>query len=134
MGRSRRYEFSKEVRRAAVKRAAGRCEAIGEVYDLEPGQRCNGDLARGFEIDHYPAPATDPDSDTLENAVVCCLTCHAYKTRTYDTPMQAKSKRIRDKASGVHRSNARLGNGNNQHTATRALTKGVGLAYFEDAK
>lgn len=34
-----RYEFPKPVKRDALKRSGGLCEATGEVYGLEPGQR-----------------------------------------------------------------------------------------------
>jgi 5-methylcytosine-specific restriction protein A len=98
-----RYEFPKPVKRLAVKRAEGRCEAVGEVYGLAPGQRCYGDLGRGLEIDHYPIPATDAGSNVLDNAVVCCTTCHGFKTRTYDIPMQAKGKRVSDKHLGIRK-------------------------------
>ncbi len=96
-----RHEFTKAVKRAAVARAKGRCEAVGEVYGLEPGQRCGADLGRGFEIDHYPVPATEAGSDALDNAVVCCKLCHAHKTRTFDIPVQAKTKRVSDKHLGI---------------------------------
>lgn len=99
--RSYRHEFSKQTKRDAIWRAQGRCEAVGEVYGLPFGQRCNGDLGRGFEIDHYPVAATDPGSNVLDNAVVCCISCHRFKTRTFDIPAQAKSKRVQDKHLGI---------------------------------
>jgi 5-methylcytosine-specific restriction protein A len=68
-----RHEFSKATKRAAVARAKGRCEASGPVYGLEPEGGCWSDLAHGFEIDHYPLPATMEGSDVLANAVVCCM-------------------------------------------------------------
>ena len=98
-----RYEFPKPVRRAAVARAKGRCEASGPAYGLPPGHRCNSDLGRGFEIDHYPVQATEKGSDTLENAVVCCTICHSWKTRKFDIPVQAKIKRVSDKHLGITR-------------------------------
>ena len=101
MARSRRYEFSRQTKRDALRRSGGLCEASGEVYGLAAGQRCNFSLAQGVEFDHYPAPATDPGSDTLDNCVACCPTCHAFKSRTYDTPMQAKSKRVSDRHLGI---------------------------------
>lgn len=104
MARSHRYEFSKDVKRAADKRSEGRCEAIGVAYGLEAGQRCNAPFKGGKkEFDHYPLPATMEDSDTLENCVVCCPACHAHKTRTLDIPVQAKTKRVSDKHTGVVR-------------------------------
>lgn len=101
MARSRRYEFSKDTKRQALRRSGKLCEALGAVYGLAPGQRCNAPLDRGVEFDHYPAPATDPGSDTLANCVATCPTCHGFKTRTYDVPMQAKGKRVSDKHLGI---------------------------------
>lgn len=100
MARSRRYEFSKPILREADKRSGGRCEAVGVAYGLEPGQRCNAVLVRK-EFDHYPLPATMEGSDTLENCVVCCPTCHGHKTSTLDIPVQAKTKRVSDKYRGI---------------------------------
>lgn len=102
MARSRRYEFNTQTRRDAFDRSGGRCEAVGVAYGLEPGQRCNAVLVRK-EFDHYPLPATMEDSDTLENCVVCCPTCHKHKTRTLDIPVQAKTKRVSDKHKGIVR-------------------------------
>jgi hypothetical protein len=96
-----RYEFPKPVKRLAVARAKGRCEASGPAYGLPPGHRCNSDLGRGFEIDHYPVQATEKGSDTLENAVVCCPICHSWKTRKFDIPVQAKIKRVSDRHLGL---------------------------------
>ena len=123
-----RYEFPKPVKRLAVARAKSRCEAVGEVYGLPAGERCNADLGRGFEIDHYPVPATERDSDVLENAVVCCRQCHGYKTRTFDIPVQAKTKRVSDKHLGITAPKRKLqGPGfrksPGQHTATRAIQR-----------
>lgn len=103
MARSRRYEFSKQTKREALQRSGKRCEAVGTVYGLEPGERCFAPLDRGVEFDHYPAPATDPGSDTLENCVSCCPACHRFKTSTYDVPMQAKGKRVSDRHLGIRK-------------------------------
>src|SRR5690606_20906390 len=99
--RTKRYEFPKSVMREALKRSGKICEAVGSVYGLEPGQRCNAPLDHGVEFDHYPAPATDPGSDTLENCQAVCPTCHRHKTGTYDVPMQAKAKRVSDRHNGI---------------------------------
>lgn len=101
MARAKRYEFSKSVKREALRRSEGLCEAVGTVYGLPVGQRCNAPLSQGVEIDHYPLPATDKGSDTLENAVACCKVCHRFKTSAYDVPMQAKAKRVSDKHLGI---------------------------------
>ena len=127
MTRSRRYEFSTATKREAVRRAAGRCEAVGSVYGLEPGQRCNGDLGRGLEIDHYPIPATEKGGDTLENAVVCCLACHRWKTSTFDVPVQAKVKRVADRNAGIRPKPRLQGRGFQksppQRTASRPIVR-----------
>ena len=96
-----RSEFSKPTKREALKRSDGLCEAVGTVYGLDPGQRCNAPLSHGVEFDHYPVPATERDSDGLENCVACCRTCHSHKTRTFDIPIQAKTKRVSDAHHGV---------------------------------
>ncbi len=123
-----RHEFSRPVKRAAVARAKGRCEAVGTVYGLEPGQRCGADLGRGLEIDHYPVPATEVGSDVLDNAVVCCTLCHAHKTRTFDIPVQAKTKRVSDRHLGIAKPAGRIQSRGfpkreKQHTATRPPLK-----------
>jgi 5-methylcytosine-specific restriction protein A len=125
-----RHEFSKSVKRDALKRSNMLCEAVGEVYGLLPGQRCNAPLSHGVEFDHYPIAATERDSDGLDNCVACCKTCHGHKTRTFDIPAQAKSKRVSDKHLGIRKPSTwatrPLGNGNHQHTATTKPTKRVG--------
>lgn len=99
-----RHNFKPAVRNAAIIRANGRCEAVGEVYGLEPGQRCNAPLkGKRIEVDHYPIAATDEGSDVLENAVVCCVDCHRTKTSTYDVPMQAAGRRIREREAGYRK-------------------------------
>ena len=96
-----RHEFSKATKRAALRRSGGHCEATGSVYGLDPGQRCDAPLSQGVEFDHYPVPATERDSNGLENCVACCPTCHGRKTRTFDIPIQAKTKRVSDRHLGV---------------------------------
>jgi hypothetical protein len=41
-----RNEFPKSVRRAALLRARGTCEAMGTVYGLTAATRCHAPLAR----------------------------------------------------------------------------------------
>ncbi len=122
-----RGEFSKPVRRDALRRSGGLCEASGPVYGLEPGQRCNAPLSHGVEFDHYPVPATERDSDGLGNCVACCKTCHGHKTRTFDIPIQAKTKRVSDKHLGI-RPPSRLRSAGfrpaePQHSATREIRR-----------
>jgi hypothetical protein len=96
-----RNEFPKPVRRAALLRAQGTCEAVGLVYGLAPGSRCHAPLTKGVEFDHYPIRASDGGPGTLENCVAVCLTCHRHKTTTFDIPEAAKGKRARDRHTGV---------------------------------
>lgn len=118
-----RHEFSKPTKREALKRSGGFCEAVGKAYGLPSGHRCNAPLSHGVEFDHYPVPATERDSDGLENCVACCKTCHAHKTRTLDIPIQAKTKRVSDKHNGIRAPSRLRGPGfpkrEPQHTATR---------------
>jgi 5-methylcytosine-specific restriction protein A len=123
-----RHNFTPKVKREARKRSGGFCEAVGTVYGLEPGQRCNAPLeGKRVEIDHYPIPATDEGSDVLENAVTCCVQCHAYKTATFDIPMQAKNKRIADRHLGLRKPSKWQSQGfrkaEPQRTATRPIER-----------
>ena len=97
----RREEFSKPVRREALRRSNGYCEAIGVVYGLKSGERCNTSLSKGVEFDHYPIRAADGGPGTLENCVAVCLACHRHKTTTFDIPNAAKGKRVSDRHTGV---------------------------------
>jgi hypothetical protein len=130
MARSRRYEFSTATKRLAEARAAGRCEARGVAYGLDPSQTCNAPFkASAKEFDHYPLPATMEGSDTLENCVVCCPDCHDHKTRTLDIPVQAKSKRVSDKHLGIRMRGRGFPTRPKQRTATRPPIKGVGIGF-----
>lgn len=100
---SRRAEFSKPVKRAALLRSGGHCEAMGKVYGLPQSQRCNTPLSKGVEFDHYPIRAADGGPATLDNCAAICPTCHRHKTRTFDIPQAAKGKRVRDRHDGVVR-------------------------------
>lgn len=123
-----RHNFSQKVKRQARERSGGRCEAVGTVYGLAPGQRCNAPLdGKRVEIDHYPIPATDEGSDVLENAVACCVSCHSFKTASYDIPMQAKGKRVSDRNLGIRKPSqlrsAPFPARQKQHSATRKSEK-----------
>lgn len=123
-----RHNFSAKVKRQARERSGGFCEAVGTVYGLRPGQRCNAALeGKRVEIDHYPIPATDEGSDVLENAVTCCVKCHAHKTATYDVPMQAKNKRMSDRHLGIRPPSrirsAGFGKAAPQRSATREIVR-----------
>ena len=97
----KRQEFSKPTRRQALQRSKGRCEAVGKVYGLRAGERCNAPLSKGVEFDHYPIRAADGGPAALENCVAVCLLCHRHKTRKFDIPSAAKGKRVNDRHTGV---------------------------------
>lgn len=76
------------------------CEAVGPLYGLEPGKRCNANLSAGVDFDHIIADSLSGDN-SLENCAAVCRSCHSFKTRTNDTPKAAKSKRVSDKHLGI---------------------------------
>ena len=92
--------FSKEVKRAALARAQGKCEAVGPLYGLPEGVRCNASIGVGFEFDHIILWANSRDS-SLDNVAVCCKQCHRVKSTKHDTPKAAKTVRQRDKHDGI---------------------------------
>jgi hypothetical protein len=99
--------FSKPVKRAALARAGGRCEATGELYGLPPQMRCNADLGYGLEFDHAILWANSRDS-SLDNCLAVCPRCHRFKTTQHDTPKAAKTVRQRDKHQGIRTAGAVL--------------------------
>lgn len=92
--------FSKPVKREALSRSGGRCEATGSIYGLPDGQRCEANLGYGVEFDHIVLWANSRDS-SLDNCLCVCPRCHRFKTTTHDTPKAAKTVRQRDKHSGI---------------------------------
>jgi hypothetical protein len=95
-----RKEFTKPVKRDALKRSGNLCEASGALYGLENGQRCNAALSGGVEFDHV-VRACDGGDNSLSNCAAVCKVCHATKTAKFDIPQAAKGKRMSDKASGI---------------------------------
>lgn len=124
-----RREFVKEIKRAALRRAAGFCEGIRET-----GCRCDWPLSLGkFDFDHI-----NPDGltgePTLENCQVLCRTCHDLKTKQ-DREAIDRAKRREDahfgtgteprqklRSAGFHKAPKR-------HTATSPVEK---LREFEE--
>jgi hypothetical protein len=92
--------FSKQVKRAALERSGGKCEAKGELYGLPAQIMCGASLAYGVEFDHYILWANSRDS-SLDNCLAVCPSCHRFKTANHDTPKAAKTVRQRDKHSGI---------------------------------
>jgi hypothetical protein len=84
--------FPKQVKREALARSGLRCEAVGQLYGLPEGTRCNANLGAGFEFDHIVLWANSRDS-SLGNVAVVCRVCHRFKTSTHDTPKAAKTVR-----------------------------------------
>lgn len=95
-----RADFSKSTKREALKRSKMKCEAVGKMYGLERGQRCNSPLGFGVEFDHIVLDANSKD-DSLENCASVCIRCHRWKTAKHDIPMAAKTVRMQDKNSGI---------------------------------
>lgn len=93
-----RAEFSKQTKRDALKRSGGLCEAVGTLYGLPEGQRCNAPLAYGVEFDHVILEANSHDN-SLKNCAACCKRCNQWKAHKHDTPLAAKTVRQRDKNS-----------------------------------
>lgn len=106
--RQKRYEFSKEVKREALKRSGGLCEAIGKRYGYEEYHRCNRNLAMGVEFDHYPLPAYDKYSAELCNCVAACKRCNQYAANHEDKPRAAKEKRVSDKHLGIKKTKQKI--------------------------
>lgn len=95
-----RAEFGKPVKRAALQRAAGRCEASGTLFGFDPGERCGNGLAYGVRFEHVNPDANSKDN-SLSNALAICPKCWRYKTDHYDLPLTAKTDRQFDKAHGI---------------------------------
>ncbi|MDE2105693.1 MAG: HNH endonuclease [Patescibacteria group bacterium] len=97
---AKRAEFTKATKRDALKRSAGLCEAIGALYGLPDGKRCNAPLSAGVEFDHIDLDANSKDN-SLSNCAAVCRRCHSWKTRFHDTPKAAKTLRQQDKHAGI---------------------------------
>lgn len=87
-----RREFSKQVKRDALRRANKQCEGIG----------CGALFGMKFHFDHDIADGLGGEP-TLENCKVLCHPCHDEKTRKHDVPLIAKTKRISDKFNGIRK-------------------------------
>lgn len=105
--RMSRREFTKPTKRAALARSGGKCEATGPWYGWPEGHRCNADLAYGVEFDHFDLDANSKDN-SLENCAATCRKCHAFKSRTRDIPLAAKTLRQQDKHNGIRRAKRKI--------------------------
>lgn len=104
-----RAEFTKKTKREALKRSGGHCEAVGEMYGLGKGKRCSANLGMGIEYDHI-VRAADGGDNSLENCAAVCRQCHGVKTRKFDIPQAAKTKRMSDKNNGITRPKGKIAN------------------------
>ena len=112
-----RREFSKQVKRDALRRSAGKCES----------EKCGALFGVKFHFDHDIADGLGGEP-TLENCKVLCHVCHAEKTAKHDIPLIAKTKRISDKHNGITSGRPKMrGQGFRksppQSTATRPIKK-----------
>jgi 5-methylcytosine-specific restriction endonuclease McrA len=111
----RQGEFSTKTKRERLKQSGGFCEAEGPLYGLELGQRCNADLGRGVEFDHFIALGIGGTND-LANARAICVRCHKHKSGANDLPKIAKTKRQSDKSKGIKKPKGTIRNSGFQQT------------------
>ena len=97
-----RAEFSQKTKKQALKRSGMQCEAIGAMYGLPAGKRCESSLSAGVEFDHVVLDANSKDN-SLENCAAACISCHRWKTSNHDIPMAARTVRMMEKHIGLKR-------------------------------
>lgn len=92
-----RHEFPAAVKREALQRSGGQCEAVGERYGLPRGVRCQRRVAMGaVQFDHYPRGAHDPhpETRTLGNCTTCCPACNQFAANHTDKQVEQKVKNL----------------------------------------
>lgn len=95
-----RHEFGIVVKREALARSGGVCEAQGGRYGLPPSERCTTPIGPGkVQFDHWPRGAHDPSPGTrsLDNCVACCPAHNQYAANHTDKTVEAKLKRVQRK-------------------------------------
>lgn len=102
-----RKEFTKPIRREALKRSGGLCEAVGELYGLADGVRCNANLGYGVNFDHINGDSNGGEA-TFSNCAAVCPKCNQFKNNKFDTPRAAKGLRQQDKALGIVRPKGKI--------------------------
>lgn len=91
-----RSEFGKPVKRAALKRADGRCEGLLP----DTGERCPCLLVAGrYHFDHVIADGLGGKPE-IANCAVLCVPCHDDKTKR-DVKLIARAKRREDARLGI---------------------------------
>lgn len=101
-----RHEFPAAVKRAAITRAAGQCEAI-----LPDGMRCPCVVGPGRQHFDHVIPDWMGGKPTIENCALVCVPCHKEKTAKRDVPAIAKAKRIIDAELGIRNPSRLKGRG-----------------------
>ncbi len=92
-----RHEFPVAVKRAALDRSGGRCEAVGERYGFPAGLRCQARVYKGHvNYEHYPRGAHDPHPETVTigNCTAICPHCNQHANNKHDTPREQKIKGV----------------------------------------
>ena len=92
-----RHEFPVSVKRAALERSGGQCEATGPRYGLPAGVRCQRRVFKGrVQFDHYPRGAHDPhpDTRTLGNCHATCPECNQHAANHTDKQVEQKIKNL----------------------------------------
>ncbi len=97
-----RREFTQTTKKQALARSGMHCEAVGAMYGLPAGERCEIGLGGGVEFDHIVLDANSKDN-SLENCAAVCIPCHRWKTKHHDIPMAAKTVRQLEKRIGLKR-------------------------------
>lgn len=108
----RRNEFTDKVKRQAYKRAEGKCQKCGILFDskIKP------------EYDHIIMDALSGDN-SLANCQVLCKKCHSEKTHKKDIPAIAKTKRLTDAQIGIkHKVNLKRGKAKKPQKLTKTLS------------
>lgn len=85
-----RREFTTKTKQDAYKRAEGKCQKCGILFDSKNKP----------EYDHIIMDALSGDN-SLANCQVLCKKCHSEKTGKKDIPANAKAKRLADERIGI---------------------------------
>lgn len=119
-----RRNFTSETKRLAVKRSGGICECHLLAKAGIPGFRLDGcGLSIGVGNTFYEHVNTSWHSgdNSLENAAVLVRTCWRNKTRTWDLPKIAKTKRQQNMRFGIRSDSGRPINGSKRSAFRKKL-------------
>lgn len=104
MTRSTRREFTSDTKRQAVRRSGGICECHLLAKAGIPGFRLDGcglSIGVGNCFFEHVNTSWHSGDNSLDNAAVLTRTCWRNKTRTYDLPKIAKTKRQQNMRFGI---------------------------------